>query len=233
MYTQQTTRMQRIRTFFRFAGASPRVQGAVGVFLHAMSFIRRGFVMLFTRVVALAYYATRIVLGALAFLKLPITAFLAGLVMMLFISFGVSALWRSAQATLMSFDVCKLPMVCTYRDFTSFNSVCDLPFVPVIIPSCGAHPPASVGRADFPGLLAIQHRAFDELVANSTTNSELGVNVKHAELAIRDLVVLVKASNLTTKEPLATALSLFSIDARRTGRGLQLLMSKIHGTVDR
>ena len=232
MYTQQTTRMQRIRTFFRFAGASPRVQGAVGVFLHAMSFIRRGFVMLFTRVVALAYYATRIVLGALAFLKLPITAFLAGLVMMLFISFGVSALWRSAQATLMSFDVCKLPMICSTPGLPSLN-VCNLPFIPVIIPQCATLPIGAIGRADFAGLLAIQHRAFDELVASSTTNSELVVNVKHAELAIRDLVVLVKASNLTTKEPLANTLSLFSVDARRTGRGLQLLMSKIHGTIDR
>ena len=131
---------------------------------------------------------------------------------------------------MVSFDFCKIPMVFSALDLASFN-VCELPLVPVILPSCGV--PSVNGRADFPSLLAIQHRAFDELVAGSSTNSELVFNIKHAELAVRDLVVLVKASNLTTKEPLTDALSLFSIDARRSGRALQLFMSKIHGVVDR
>ena len=70
-------------------------------------------------------------------------------------------------------------------------------------------------------------------MAGSATNSEIVLNVKHAEMAIRDLVILVKGSNLTTKEPLADTLSQFSVSARRTGRGLQRLVSKIRGTVDR
>ncbi|PIL29364.1 hypothetical protein GSI_09415 [Ganoderma sinense ZZ0214-1] len=230
--TERITRTEQIRIFLRLAIASPHVHRAIGLFLSAMRFIRRVFVPVFTGVVGLAGCAIRIVLGVLAFFKLPIIALLAGLVMVSVVSFGIAPLWRSAQATLMSFDFCELPMVCAHRHFTSFN-ICDLPFVPVVVPSCGALPPASVSRADFPGLLAIQHRAFDDLVAGSATNSELIVNVKRAEVAIRDLVVLVKASNLTTKEPLAATLSLFSVDAHRTGRGLQLLMSKTYGTIDR
>ncbi|KAI1785303.1 hypothetical protein LXA43DRAFT_976295 [Ganoderma leucocontextum] len=118
------------------------------------------------------------------------------------------------------------------HDLASFN-ICNLPLVSLALPSCHLPPAASVGHANFPSLLAIQHRALDELVAGSATNSELVLNVKHAELAIRDLVVLVKASNLTTKDPLADTLSQFSVNARRTGRSLQLLISKIRGTVDR
>lgn len=174
----------------------------------------------------------RIILIVIAFLRLPVIAFLAGLLSVSIISFGLSAVWRSAQAALVAFDFCKIPVVCSALHLPSFN-VCELPLVPVAFPSCGTLPVEIVGRADFPSLLAIQHRAFDELVAGSSTNSELVLNVKHAELAVRDLIVLVKASNLTTKEPLADALSLFSIDARRSGRSLQLLMSKIHGSVDR
>ncbi|PIL27822.1 hypothetical protein GSI_10976 [Ganoderma sinense ZZ0214-1] len=213
------------------SGQAPTVQYVTGVFLSISSLILRAIIAAFAGSVGVVCFTIRLIVRASSFLALPLVAFLAGLFMVSFVSFGTAALWRSAQAAMMSFDVCKLPMICSTSGLPSLN-VCNLPFIPAVIPHCATLPVATVGRADFAGLLAIQHRTFDELVAGSTTNSELVVNVKHAELAIRDLVVLVKASNLTTKEPLADTLSSFSVDARRTGRGLQLLMSKIHGTID-
>ena len=208
------------------------LQRVTDILVLMMTFMRHAGAAAFAGTVTVICYAIRIIVSAFSFLTLPLVAFLAGLCMVSFVSFGIAALWRSAQAAIVSFDVCKLPMVCSTTGLASLDA-CNLPLIPAIIPSCAALPVASVGRADFAGLLAIQHRAFDELVVGSTTNSELVVNVKHAELAVRDLVILVKASNLTTKEPLADTLSLFSVDARRTGRGLQVLMSKIHGTIDR
>ncbi|PIL24710.1 hypothetical protein GSI_12596 [Ganoderma sinense ZZ0214-1] len=214
------TRMDRIRGFVHTMKASPLVHYATC-----------GVIMTFAGATKLVRWAARAILFTVAWIRLPAAAFLAGLLSVSVVSFGLSTLWRSAQGALVSLDFCKIPVVCSVLDVASFN-VCDLPWVPVAFPYCSTSVPLP-GRADFPRLLAIQHHAFDELIAGSSTNSELVLNVKHAELAVRDLVVLVKASNLTAKEPLAEALSLFSVDARRTGRALQLLMSRIHGTVDR
>nr|VWP01904.1 Histone deacetylase (EC [Ganoderma boninense] len=215
------TQVERSRTSLR----------SIEVFGLIASVLRYAVVGTLAGSVTIVRYAVRIVINTFSLLTLPIAAFLAGLFVVSFFSFGAFALWRWAQTAMMSLDFCKVPMVCSPA--LASLSACNLPLIPAVIPYCSPLSVESIGRADFPGLLAIQHRAFDELVSGSTTNLELVVNVKHAELAVRDLVVLVKASNLTMKEPLADTLSLFSVDARRTGRGLQLLMSKIHGTVDR
>ncbi|KAI0650957.1 hypothetical protein C8Q79DRAFT_998672 [Trametes meyenii] len=86
---------------------------------------------------------------------------------------------------------------------------------------------STVGRVDFPSLMDLQTRTLDRLLSQSATGSQLSLSVKQAELAVRDLTVLVKASNLTRKEQLATALEDFSRDARATGRGLQKLYSAV------
>ena len=42
------------------------------------------------------------------------------------------------------------------------------------------------------------HRALDELAVNSKAGLDLVLNMKHAEMAARDPVILVRYSNLTT-----------------------------------
>ncbi|TFK82791.1 hypothetical protein K466DRAFT_499650, partial [Polyporus arcularius HHB13444] len=86
---------------------------------------------------------------------------------------------------------------------------------------------------DFPGLMELQSRTLDQLLAHSTTGTQLAIGVKKAELAVKDLGVIVKTSNLTSKDELAGALQEFAQDAKVTGRDLQQLSAKLFSTVDR
>ncbi|KAJ3804359.1 hypothetical protein F5876DRAFT_53496 [Lentinula aff. lateritia] len=86
--------------------------------------------------------------------------------------------------------------------------------------------------ADFPCLINVQSSTFKQLLDNSVGGSGLSLDVKKAEMAMSDLVVLVKFSELTGKDILADVLLNFAHDARRTGRGLQTLGSKVGGAVD-
>ncbi|KAI9056720.1 hypothetical protein FKP32DRAFT_1585289 [Trametes sanguinea] len=92
---------------------------------------------------------------------------------------------------------------------------------------------ADTQRVDFPGLMDLQSRTLDRLLSQSATGTQLALNVKQAELAIKDLTTLVLASNLTSKDELAAALKRFTADATVTGRGLQRLSAKLYGAVDR
>ncbi|KAJ4477355.1 hypothetical protein J3R30DRAFT_3291495, partial [Lentinula aciculospora] len=91
---------------------------------------------------------------------------------------------------------------------------------------------ASPQWADYPGLMNAQSLTFEQLLDDSVGGSGLSLDIKKAELATSDLVTLVKYSKLTSKELLAESLSGFVEDARRTGRGLQRLGSKVGGAVD-
>ncbi|KAF8830717.1 hypothetical protein HHX47_DHR2001122 [Lentinula edodes] len=94
---------------------------------------------------------------------------------------------------------------------------------------------------------------FEELLDNAAGSSGLSLDIKKAEVAMSDLIVLVKYSDLTNKDVLSRclisaerssifkecigvllgdALATFACDARRTGRSLQTLGSKIGGAVD-
>ncbi|KAJ3887523.1 hypothetical protein GG344DRAFT_55565 [Lentinula edodes] len=86
--------------------------------------------------------------------------------------------------------------------------------------------------ADFPRLMTAQSSTFEQLLDNSVGDSGLSLDIKKAEMAMSDLVVLVKFSKMTSKDVLGDALSTFAHDARRAGRGLQTLGSKVGGAVD-
>ncbi|KAJ3872876.1 hypothetical protein F5051DRAFT_338568 [Lentinula edodes] len=86
--------------------------------------------------------------------------------------------------------------------------------------------------ADFPRLMNAQSSTFEQLLDNSVGGSGLSLDIKKAEMAMSDLVILVKFSELTSKDVLGDALSAFAHDARRAGRGLQTLGSKVGGAVD-
>ncbi|KAJ3996835.1 hypothetical protein F5050DRAFT_1807353 [Lentinula boryana] len=86
--------------------------------------------------------------------------------------------------------------------------------------------------ADYPSLMNAQSLTFEQLLDDSVGGSGLALDIKKAEMATSDLATLVKFSKLTSKELLAETLSGFVEDARRTGRGLQRLGSKVGGAVD-
>lgn len=87
-------------------------------------------------------------------------------------------------------------------------------------------------RIDFPALMAVQSRTLDQLLAHSAAGSQLAVGVKHAELAVKDLSIVVRASNLTSKDILGRTLEEFAQQARGAARDLQQLSAKLYGAVD-
>jgi len=86
--------------------------------------------------------------------------------------------------------------------------------------------------ADFPRLMDVQGSTFEQLLDESVGSAGLSLEIKKAEMATSDLVTLVKVSDLKSRELLARSLEDFVGDARKSGRGLQKLSSKIGGAVD-
>jgi hypothetical protein len=87
--------------------------------------------------------------------------------------------------------------------------------------------------ADYPKMVDLQSKSLEQLMEESIGGSALSLEVKKAEMAITDLVSFVQLSKLKAKDTLASSLLGFVLDAKKTGRGLQKLSSKIGGTVDR
>lgn len=86
--------------------------------------------------------------------------------------------------------------------------------------------------ANFLKLVELQDGFQDILNVNVGTN-EIGMKLKQSEMATRDLVTLVRVSDLKSREVLADALVQFVDDAKKTGEGLHKLSAKIDGAVDR
>ncbi|KAG6900829.1 hypothetical protein C0993_000148 [Termitomyces sp. T159_Od127] len=86
--------------------------------------------------------------------------------------------------------------------------------------------------ADFPKFIDAQSATFEHLLDGSVGGAGLSLEIKKAEMATSDLVTLVRVSNLKARESLSDQLSEFVDDAKKTGRDLQKLSSKIGGAVD-
>lgn len=112
----------------------------------------------------------------------------------------------------------------------AFAPVCWLPFISSSI-MCR---PISVPQgADYPKLMEVQTKTFEQLLDETSGGSALSLEVKKAEMATSDLVTLVDISSLQSKELLSGMLTDFVQDAKKTGRRLQKLHSKVGGSVDR
>ena len=79
----------------------------------------------------------------------------------------------------------------------------------------------------------MQNLALKELSGPSSEEANVALDLKHAELAVRDLIVAVNHSNLTVRQPLAVSLEQFVLDARAAGRELQKLSARVLGLFDR
>jgi len=115
-------------------------------------------------------------------------------------------------------------MTPTFR--TAFFPLC---VVPGISRSTLCVPPAVVY---FPELLNIQGSTFERLLGESAGGSELSVGVMKAQMATRDLSLLVRYSDLDTKDSIADVLDTIARDAKKTGRGLSRLNARIMGGID-
>ncbi|KAF8959482.1 hypothetical protein BDZ97DRAFT_1667049 [Flammula alnicola] len=86
--------------------------------------------------------------------------------------------------------------------------------------------------ADYSKLVDVQSQSFEQLLEGSAGGSALSLEVKKAEMATTDLVARIRVSDLKAKDTLATSLTEFVGDAKKTGRSLQKLTSKVGGAVD-
>ena len=87
--------------------------------------------------------------------------------------------------------------------------------------------------ADYPKLVEVQSKTFEQLLEQSVGGPALSLEIKKAEMATSDLVTRVRISDLKAKDSLVESLGEFLEDARKTGRGLHKLTAKIGGAVDR
>ena len=87
--------------------------------------------------------------------------------------------------------------------------------------------------ADYPRLVDVQSATFEQLLGQATGGLGLSLEIKKAEMATADLVTLVRASDLKSRDVLAQTLTTFRHDAQMTSRGLQRLNAKLGGAVDK
>lgn len=123
---------------------------------------------------------------------------------------------------------------------TLWGAISPICYLPVISSSnlCETWRDAVPGKqpprwADYPTMVDLQSKTFEQLMDESIGGSALSLEVKKAEMTITDLVSFVRLSNLKAKDTLASSLIEFVLDAKKAGRGLQKLSSKIGGAVDR
>ncbi|KAG6821323.1 hypothetical protein H0H93_000184 [Arthromyces matolae] len=103
---------------------------------------------------------------------------------------------------------------------------------------CEAPAPTTPGAnepprwADYPKFIDAQSATFEHLLDDSVGGSAISLEIKKAEMATSDLITLVQISDLKSRETLSEHLSTFVEEAKKTGRDLQRLSSKIGGAVD-
>jgi hypothetical protein len=158
-------------------------------------------------------YAMDVSKRALLLLRYPLS--------FLFFLYLLAFVMNKMQHTLKSifFPICIVPGFSRSR----------LCYTPPLRPS--DHRPAK--WADYPHLVNVESKTFEQLMDGVVGGSALSLEVKQAEMATADLAALVRISDLKAKDTLASSLLVFVESAKKTGRGLQRLSSKVGGAVDR
>ncbi|PPQ71183.1 hypothetical protein CVT24_010001 [Panaeolus cyanescens] len=104
-------------------------------------------------------------------------------------------------------------------------------WLPIIKDSVFCHS-TTTKWVDYDRLAEVQSRSFGEMLGETVGNSALSLDIKQAEMATADLATLVRVSNLKSKKSLESHLMNFNQHAKKAGRGLQKLSSKVGGAVD-
>lgn len=79
----------------------------------------------------------------------------------------------------------------------------------------------------------VQGKAFETLLEESVDGPGLALEIKNAEMATSDLIMLVRVSDLKSKDRLAATLVQFVEDARKAGRSLTRFNARVGGAVDK
>ncbi|KAH9945050.1 uncharacterized protein BXZ73DRAFT_73267 [Epithele typhae] len=158
-------------------------------------------------------YIFSIISHALSLLRRPLGFFLflwlVGIILTM-----LSATFRTIAA-----PVCWIPFISSTRMCYFANQL-------------GNPDDQKVKWVDYPRLVDIQSSNFEQLLGSSVGGSALSLEIKKAEMATKDLITLVKVSDLNSRDLLSQSLYSFVEDAKKTGRGLQRVTAKINGAVD-
>lgn len=162
-----------------------------------------------------AKYIFDVVRRAVSFMKFPISILLF-VWMLAFITVKVQDALRAALS-----PVCFIPGISSLR-------VCrpEIPYAETA--------PKAPRRADYPAMIDMQSKSFEELLDQSVFmgGGGLSLNIKKAEIASRDLLTLIKYSDMKSKDVLVEMMDSFILDAQTAGRSLNKLNAKIGGAVD-
>lgn len=107
--------------------------------------------------------------------------------------------------------------------------ICSIPGSSYIIPFCAID---TTPQANFEDLINIQGR-FEDIIEASKDTSTLPSTIKNSEIAIRDLRMLVKFSQLPSRNQLETEFGHFIETAGEASRDLSRYNSRIGATIDR
>ena len=112
---------------------------------------------------------------------------------------------------------------------TAFSPLC---IIPGLSKTMLCHPIKPAPSVNFEKLVNIQGSTFEQLVGESSGGSQLSIDVLRAEMATRDLSLLVRYSDLTSKDNVADMLHTIGTDAKKAGRGLSKLNARVVGAID-
>ncbi|KAF8263578.1 hypothetical protein EI94DRAFT_1740579 [Lactarius quietus] len=142
-------------------------------------------------------------------LKIPISLVIAIFTCIYMISIATGAI-RTALA-----PICSVPII---------SLACPTAFEPI--------KPNGPRKPDFPGLLNIECTSLESLLEETVEGPGLALKMEQIEMETRDLVTLVRVSNLNSRKVLADSLGKFVKDARKVSRGLTRFNSQVGVAVD-
>ena len=82
-------------------------------------------------------------------------------------------------------------------------------------------------------MVELQTKTFEQILEDTVGSTNTAIDIKKAELATRDLITLVKISQLSAKDILVAALTDFIDDSRETADALHSLNAKADSSLDR
>ncbi|KAH9481333.1 hypothetical protein JR316_0005855 [Psilocybe cubensis] len=139
------------------------------------------------------------------------------LVVLLVLSFIIGRISSTLYSTF--YPICYIPGI-------SSSPICR-PLEPVI--------PTAKKQAkwpDFPKLVEVQSKTFEQLLSESIGGPALSMELQSAQMATKDLAVLVKHSSLSSKDKLVGILKDIASDAKVAADQLGRLTAKVGGSVD-
>ncbi|KAH6909167.1 hypothetical protein BKA70DRAFT_1277683 [Coprinopsis sp. MPI-PUGE-AT-0042] len=165
-------------------------------------------------------YSLDVVRPAIKLMKYPLIV-IVFLLLLATVLISVAGVFKSAFA-----PFCYIPGVNTMGACQWIN----------YIPQAGGHGTSTgkeLQRADYPALVDLEAKTFDQLVDDSMgVAGSLSLNLKKTEVACKDLISLVRISDLASKDVLAETLVEFTNDAKVTSEGLNRLSAKFNGALD-